>query len=93
MDYTKLTKLKIVWNIFQLLVGIMMIAAGVFPAFYVYVIHNEPLDEPLGPSEPITTAVHLVIICIWGALVVTTLTGISVTTQAIMRFVKRSREE
>lgn len=86
MNYTKL---KIVWNIFQLLVSIMMIAAGVFPAFYVYVIHN----EPLGPSEPITTAMHLVVVCIWGALVVTTLTGISGTTRAIMQFIKRSKEE
>ena len=91
MNYTRLTsaKLKIVWNIFQLLVNIMMIAAGVFQAFYVYVIYK----MPLGPSKPITTAMHLVIICIWGALVVTTLTGMSGTTRAIVKLVERSKEE
>lgn len=90
-NWLTITKLKIVWNITQLLAGIMLIAVGVFPIFYVYVIYTH--NEPLGPSKPIPTAEALVIACIWVALAVTIVTGISRTTQAIMQFIKRSKEE
>jgi len=82
------SKLKMAWNILFLLVNIFFIVVGVSPIVYAYVISKVPTV----PSEPATTAQYLIFACIFIALIITTLEGISGTVQAIGQLIGKEKK-
>ncbi len=58
-------------HIAHLLISLTMIAVGVFPLVYVYLIHK----ASEGPKAPSTTTESLVLVCIIASLITTALDG------------------
>lgn len=75
-------------HISHLLMSFIMIATGVFPFVYVFIIY----DAPEGPSEQRTYTETLLAVCIIVALITTAMEGASGVVQSIVDLTQIRKE-